>query len=55
MAGKTFPNVLFFQGNCGIVSDHDDLAHVYNRMGVNFLLADLNGYGRSTGNPTSGP
>ena len=51
-AGKTCPNILFFHGNGEIVSDYDDLGDVYNRMGINFLVVDYRGYGRSTGTPS---
>jgi len=52
MAGKTFPNILFFHGNGEIVADYDEFGPIYNRMGINFLAADYRGYGRSTGTPT---
>ena len=51
-AGKEAPTILFFHGNGEIVSDYDDLGEVYNHMGINFLVADYRGYGRSTGTPT---
>ena len=46
------PTILFFHGNGEIVSDYDDLGHVYRQIGVNFLPVDYRGYGRSTGSPT---
>lgn len=49
---KQSPSILFFHGNGEIVSDYDDLAMLYNRMGINFLAVDYRGYGRSTGDPT---
>ena len=52
MAQKTGANLLFFHGNGEIVSDYDELASVYNQMGINFLAVDYRGYGRSTGKPT---
>lgn len=52
MAKKSYHNVLFFHGNGEIVADYDDLGPVYNRLGLNFLVVDYRGYGRSTGNPT---
>jgi alpha-beta hydrolase superfamily lysophospholipase len=45
-------NILFFHGNGEIVADYDELAPLYNRLGVNFLAADYRGYGRSGGTPT---
>lgn len=52
MTGKDAANILFFHGNGEIVADYDDLAPLYNRMGINFLAVDYRGYGQSTGNPT---
>ncbi len=52
MAGKDAPNILFFHGNGEIVSDYDDLAPIYNRMGAGFMPVDYRGYGRSGGSPT---
>ncbi len=49
---KQVPTILFFHGNGEIVSDYDDLGPVYNQMGMNFLVVDYRGYGRSTGTPT---
>ncbi|MBU2551523.1 MAG: lysophospholipase [Proteobacteria bacterium] len=45
-------NILFFHGNGEIVSDYDEMAEVFNRLGLNFLPVDYRGYGRSTGSPT---
>jgi fermentation-respiration switch protein FrsA (DUF1100 family) len=45
-------NIVFFHGNGEIVADYDELATVYNRMGINFLPVDYRGYGRSNGKPT---
>jgi pimeloyl-ACP methyl ester carboxylesterase len=52
MAEKSGCNILFFHGNGEIVADYDDLAPLFNRMGINFLAVDYRGYGRSTGSPT---
>jgi len=46
------PHVLFFHGNGEIAADYDDLAPVYTGLGLNFIVADYRGYGRSTGSPT---
>ena len=46
------PERLFFHGNGEIVADYNDLAPMYNEMGINFLAADYRGYGRSNGKPT---
>jgi fermentation-respiration switch protein FrsA (DUF1100 family) len=50
--GKSDPNILFFHGNGEIASDYDELGPIYNQMGMNFLVVDYRGYGRSTGRPT---
>ena len=52
MARPEGVNILFFHGNGEIVADYDDLASVYNQMGINFLPVDYRGYGRSGGRPT---
>jgi fermentation-respiration switch protein FrsA (DUF1100 family) len=52
MKDKSAPNILFFHGNGEIASDYDELGPIYNRMGMNFLVMDYRGYGRSTGRPT---
>ena len=51
-AGKTNPTILFFPGNGEIAADYDDLAPIYNSLGINFFIVDYRGYGRSTGVPT---
>jgi pimeloyl-ACP methyl ester carboxylesterase len=52
LAGKEHPNILFFHGNGEIVSDYDAIGPFYTKFGMNFLVADYRGYGRSTGTPT---
>jgi len=52
MAEKFGGNILFFHGNGEIVADYDDLGPIYNQMGINFLVVDYRGYGRSGGEPT---
>ena len=49
---KSAPSILFFHGNGEIVADYDDLGGVYNAMGINFIVVDYRGYGRSTGSPS---
>ena len=44
--------ILFFHGNGEIAADYDELGPLYNQMGINFLVADFRGYGRSNGQPT---
>jgi uncharacterized protein len=53
LAGKDKPSILFFHGNGEIASDYDDVGPVYNRYGINFLVADYRGYGKSNGAPSA--
>ncbi|MDA0576555.1 MAG: alpha/beta fold hydrolase [Verrucomicrobia bacterium] len=46
------PLILFFHGNGEIASDYNDIAPMYNHLGMSFLAVDFRGYGRSTGTPT---
>ena len=46
------PLILFFHGNGEIVSDYDDFGRFYTDIGINFLVVDYRGYGRSTGSPS---
>ncbi len=52
LSDRSGATILFFHGNGEIVADYDDLAPMYNQMGINFIVADYRGYGRSTGYPT---
>lgn len=52
MASPSAANILFFHGNGEIVSDYEELGPLYNRAGINFMVADYRGYGRSGGTPT---
>jgi len=45
-------SLLFFHGNGEIVSDYDNLAEVFSSLGVELIIADFRGYGKSTGTPT---
>ena len=51
-AGNDKPFMLFFHGNGEIVADYDDIAVIYNQLGINFMPVDYRGYGKSDGNPT---
>lgn len=51
-SGQQAPNLIFFHGNGEIASDYDELARVYAERGLNLLVLDYRGYGRSTGEPT---
>ena len=48
------PTILFFYGNGETAADYDNIAPVYNQVGVNFFVADYRGYGQSGGLPTFG-
>ena len=52
LADKNGPVILFFHGNGEIVSDYDDFGRLYTDMGINFLVVDYRGYGRSGGRPS---
>jgi len=45
-------SLLFFHGNGEIVSDYDNLADHFSNLGVELIIADFRGYGKSTGVPT---
>ncbi|MDY6856139.1 MAG: alpha/beta hydrolase [Thermodesulfobacteriota bacterium] len=46
------PNILYFHGNGEIVTDYDDIAPMYEGIGVNLFVTDYRGYGFSNGAPT---
>jgi len=50
--GKHAPTILYFHGNGEIAADYEDAATLYVRAGLNFLVMDYRGYGKSTGKPT---
>jgi pimeloyl-ACP methyl ester carboxylesterase len=45
------PYILFFHGNGEIAEDYDDIGAIYMNFGLNFLVVDYRGYGRSNGSP----
>ena len=47
-----WPWVLHFHGNGEVVSDYDEIAIFYLKYGINLIVADYRGYGKSTGDPT---
>lgn len=49
--GRGNPTLLFFYGNGETAADYDSIAPRYNRIGVNFCIADYRGYGASEGAP----
>ena len=48
---KSSPTILFFYGNGETSADYDEIAPIYNRIGVNFFISDYRGYGNSGGSP----
>lgn len=52
MAAPECATILFFHGNGEIAADYDDLGPLYNELGINLMVADYRGYGRSNGTPT---
>ncbi|MGQ9654063.1 MAG: alpha/beta hydrolase [Thermodesulfobacteriota bacterium] len=50
--GLQAPVLVYFHGNGEIAADYDDLAPLYTERGINLLVVDYRGYGRSTGTPT---
>jgi fermentation-respiration switch protein FrsA (DUF1100 family) len=51
MAAPECATILFFHGNGEIAADYDDLGPLYNELGINFMVVDYRGYGRSSGTP----
>ena len=50
--GATQPAILFFHGNGEVIYDYDDIAPLYNNLGINLVVADYRGYGDSGGTPS---
>ena len=46
------PIILFFHGNGEVAPDYDDIGPLFNRLGINFIVADYRGYGCSGGSPS---
>lgn len=46
------PWILHFHGNGEVVSDYDEVSLFYLKNGINLVVVDYRGYGKSTGNPT---
>ncbi|MFT5173742.1 MAG: fermentation-respiration switch protein FrsA (DUF1100 family) [Gammaproteobacteria bacterium] len=51
-ASTTARTVLFFHGNAGNISHRSETLQLYHRLGLNVLMSDYRGYGRSEGNPS---
>lgn len=52
LSQKNFKTILFFHGNGEIVSDYDELSHLFEEHKLNFIVFDYRGYGKSTGSPS---
>jgi pimeloyl-ACP methyl ester carboxylesterase len=50
--GENNPSLLYFHGNGEVIYDYDDLAPIYNDIGLNIIVADYRGYGSSGGSPS---
>lgn len=44
--------LLFFHGNAGNISHRQDSLEIFHRLGLNVLILDYRGYGRSEGRPS---
>lgn len=59
IGGKIFPGpaaapvIVYFHGNGEIASDYDDIAPVYNAIGLTLFVLDYRGYGISDGQPSA--
>ncbi len=50
--GKEYSSILYFHGNGETIGTYDEVALLYNKIGINFFVADYRGYGLSNGVPT---
>jgi pimeloyl-ACP methyl ester carboxylesterase len=48
------PHLIFFHGNGEIAADYDEMAPFYLPYGLNLLVVDYRGYGKSQGRPAVG-
>ncbi|HEC17662.1 MAG TPA: alpha/beta hydrolase [Sedimenticola sp.] len=51
-AGEARGTLLFFHGNAGNISHRLDSVGLFHRLGLNVLIFDYRGYGRSSGKPS---
>lgn len=49
---KEAPVILYFHGNGETVNDHNEIAYMYNKYGINLFVTTYRGYGWSNGTPT---
>ncbi len=52
VGNDVWPWILFFHGNGEVVSDYDYIAPLYQKNGLNLVVADYRGYGASNGMPS---
>ena len=52
LGDKDWPWLIYFHGNGEVACDYDELAPVYNWIGLNVAVADYRGYGAGSGQPT---
>jgi len=53
ISGKKASTILFFHGNGETVDEYEDIASLYLKAGLNFLVFTYRGYGWSNGTPTA--
>ena len=51
-AAQSGPTLLFFHGNAGNISHRLDSIRIFHTLGLNVLIFDYRGYGRSSGKPS---
>jgi pimeloyl-ACP methyl ester carboxylesterase len=49
---RALPTMLYWHGNGEVAGDYDGFAPLYHEIGLNLLVIDFRGYGRSNGRPT---
>jgi alpha-beta hydrolase superfamily lysophospholipase len=52
VSGSSSGTILYFHGNGEVVGDHDGIAPLYHRIGLDLFVVDYRGYGRSGGRPS---
>ncbi len=45
------PTILFFHANAEITNEYEDIAEMYNKFNINFIVCGYRGYGLSDGKP----
>lgn len=48
---KAWPWILYFHGNGEVASEYNDIAPLFQKRGINLVVADYRGYGASSGSP----